>query len=86
MRSPPQLQIIDFEAAVIDGAHSAACAAPRCSSEVDAGARGARRRGHRACRSSRAGTIGPIARALGGASLPLFDRYLIDQYALMRAA
>jgi len=32
-----------------------------------------------------AGTIGSIARALGAASLPLFDRYLIDQYALMRA-
>ena len=24
------------------------------------------------------GSIGPIARALGGASLPLFDRYLVD--------
>jgi predicted NBD/HSP70 family sugar kinase len=33
-----------------------------------------------------AGTLGSIARALGAASLPLFDRYLIDQYALMRAA
>lgn len=30
----------------------------------------------------RAGSLGPIARALGGASLPLFDRYLVDQYAL----
>ncbi len=30
----------------------------------------------------RAGVLGPIARALGGASLPLFDRYLVDQYAL----
>jgi predicted NBD/HSP70 family sugar kinase len=30
------------------------------------------------------GTIGPVARALGGASLPLFDRYLIDQNTLMR--
>jgi predicted NBD/HSP70 family sugar kinase len=30
------------------------------------------------------GKIGTIARALGAASLPLFDRYLIDQYALMR--
>jgi hypothetical protein len=28
------------------------------------------------------GSIGPIARALGGASLPLFDRYLIDQRAM----
>lgn len=33
-----------------------------------------------------AGTIGLIARALGAASLPLFDRYQIDQHALMRAA
>jgi predicted NBD/HSP70 family sugar kinase len=31
-----------------------------------------------------AGTLGPIARALGGASLPLFDRYLIDQNVSMR--
>lgn len=30
----------------------------------------------------RAGSLGSIARALGGASLPLFDRYLVDQYAL----
>ena len=32
------------------------------------------------------GTIGPIARALGAASLPLFDKYLIDQHTLMREA
>ncbi|HET7413930.1 MAG TPA: ROK family transcriptional regulator [Pararhizobium sp.] len=31
-----------------------------------------------------AGTIGPIARALGAASLPLFDKYLIDQKTLTR--
>jgi len=30
----------------------------------------------------RAGALGPISRALGGASLPLFDRYLVDQHAL----
>ncbi|MGN6551404.1 MAG: ROK family transcriptional regulator [Pararhizobium sp.] len=30
------------------------------------------------------GTIGPIARALGAASLPLFDKYLIDQKTLTR--
>ncbi len=30
----------------------------------------------------RGGALGPIARALGGASLPLFDRYLIDRHAL----
>jgi hypothetical protein len=34
----------------------------------------------------RPGSIGPIARALGGASLPLFDRYLVDQHALARAS
>jgi predicted NBD/HSP70 family sugar kinase len=28
------------------------------------------------------GSIGPPARALGGASLPLFDRYLLDHHAL----
>jgi hypothetical protein len=31
------------------------------------------------------GSIGPIARALGGASLPLFDRYLVDQHTLAGA-
>ena len=30
------------------------------------------------------GAIGPVARALGGASLPLFERFLIDQNTLMR--
>lgn len=30
----------------------------------------------------RAGALGPVARALGGASLPLFDRYLVGQHAL----
>ena len=34
----------------------------------------------------RPGSIGPIARALGGASLPLFDRYLVDQHTLAGAA
>jgi predicted NBD/HSP70 family sugar kinase len=34
--------------------------------------------------SIKPGTIGPISRALGGACLPLFDRYLIDQNMLMR--
>ncbi|WP_366656168.1 ROK family transcriptional regulator [Fodinicurvata sp. EGI_FJ10296] len=33
-----------------------------------------------------AGTIGSIGRALGAASLPLFDRYLVDQHTLMREA
>lgn len=34
----------------------------------------------------RAGTLGPLSRAIGGASLPLFDRFLIDQNMLMREA
>ena len=30
------------------------------------------------------GTIGPEARALGAASLPLFNRYLLDQNVLFK--
>ncbi|MCB1428042.1 MAG: ROK family protein, partial [Nitratireductor sp.] len=30
------------------------------------------------------GSLGSVARAMGAASLPLFDRYLIDQNTLMR--
>lgn len=33
----------------------------------------------------RAGSLGAVARALGGAALPLFDRYLIDQNMLVRS-
>ena len=32
------------------------------------------------------GSVGSIARALGGATMPLFDRYLIDQNALLKEA
>ena len=32
------------------------------------------------------GSIGPLARALGGASLPLFDRYLVDQHDRVEGA
>lgn len=28
------------------------------------------------------GSLGPVARALGGASFPLFDRYLLDMHAI----
>ncbi len=34
----------------------------------------------------RPGSIGPVARALGGASLPLFDRYLVDQHDRVEGA
>jgi len=75
--------ILDFEAAVIDGPFPP---------EV-------RARLHRAIESHlgcldlsgidppaiRAGGIGPLARALGGASLPLFDRYLVDPHVLAGA-
>lgn len=70
--------IIDFEAAVIDGAfpepvHARLLAA--VAAELD-----------RLDLSGivppelRPGSVGPVARALGGASLPLFDRYLVDQH------
>ncbi len=77
MRSPRPAAIIDFEAAVIDGAFPAGGPPP---------ADRARSRPSSAGSTSpastppalRPGSIGPIARALGGASLPLFDRYLVD--------
>jgi len=68
--------IIDFEAAVIDGAFP-----PVVRAELIA------RVGAELGRLDLSGieqpallpgSIGPIARALGGASLPLFDRYLVD--------
>jgi predicted NBD/HSP70 family sugar kinase len=72
--------IIDFEAAVIDGA-------------LPAAVRGALIERVRLELASldlsgidpprlTPGSIGPVARALGGASLPLFDRYLVDQHTL----
>lgn len=74
--------VIDFEAAVIDGSLPPAIRArlvARMAEEI-----------HRidlqgiALPKLEEGSIGGIARALGGASLPLFDRYLIDQNTLMR--
>lgn len=68
--------VIDFEATVIDGAFPA---------DVQTRLIGQVRQAISRLDTSgidvpvlRAGSIGPIARALGGASLPLFDRYLVD--------
>lgn len=73
------LALIDFEAAVIDGAMPAPVL-QRLVAGVAAALDQLDLAGlHRP--ELRTGTIGPIARALGGASLPLFDRYLLDQHA-----
>jgi predicted NBD/HSP70 family sugar kinase len=72
--------IIDFEAAVIDGAFPA-----RVQARLLAATRAELDRLDLSGihpPQLRAGSIGPIARALGGASLPLFDRYLVDQHTL----
>ena len=71
--------IIDFEAAVIDGAFPRRCTR-RLLAARRGRARAARPLRHRPPRLL-PGSIGPVARALGGASLPLFDRYLVDQHA-----
>jgi predicted NBD/HSP70 family sugar kinase len=75
--------VIDFEAAVIDGA------LPRPVLErlllgIGAGLRALDLSGIQPP-ALRPGSLGPIARALGGASLPLFDRYLVDQHTLAGA-
>jgi predicted NBD/HSP70 family sugar kinase len=72
--------IIDFEAAVIDGAFPPDVRA-RLIGAIDAGLDELDLSGI-ARPELRAGSIGPVARALGGASLPLFDRYLLDQHTL----
>ena len=72
--------LIDLEAAVIDGALPAPIEAALV----------ARTRAALAAMdlsgiqppAIKPGTIGPIARALGGASLPLFDRYLVEHHRL----
>ena len=72
--------VIDLEAAVIDGAMPPAiqarliAATERALGEIDLSGL------HRPAIAG--GSIGPDARALGGASLPLFDRYLIEQHRL----
>jgi len=76
--------MIDLEAAVLDGAFPVTIQ-DRLLARVDEEL-------HRLNLSGidppqlRPGTIGPIARALGGASLPLFDRYLVDQTTLTPTA
>jgi predicted NBD/HSP70 family sugar kinase len=72
--------IIDFEAAVIDGAFPQAVQT-RLLAAVDAEVRQLDLSGIDPP-ELRPGTIGPVARALGGASLPLFDRYLLDRHTL----
>jgi len=72
--------IIDFEAAVIDGAMPESVR-ERLVARVAAELSRLDLSGIEPP-ALRAGTIGPSARALGGASLPLFDRYLLDQHAL----
>ncbi len=74
--------IIDFEAAVIDGAMPGAVR-ERLLARVGADLARLDLSGIEPPHL-RPGTIGSIARALGGASLPLFDRYLLDQHALAR--
>ncbi|MFO1104791.1 MAG: ROK family transcriptional regulator [Amaricoccus sp.] len=75
--------IVDFEAAIIDGAFPKPVQA-RLVEAVAAEFRKINLSGIEPPRL-RAGSIGPIARALGGASLPLFDRYLVDQHTLAGA-
>jgi predicted NBD/HSP70 family sugar kinase len=72
--------IIDFEAAVIDGAFPPEVRA-RLIAAIEAGL-GELDLSGIARPQLKAGSIGPVARALGGASLPLFDRYLLDQHTL----
>jgi predicted NBD/HSP70 family sugar kinase len=76
--------IVDFEAAVIDGALPAQVRA-RLLAHIAAELRRLDLSGISQPRLV-AGSIGAIARALGGASLPLFDRYLVDQHAIAGAS
>jgi len=75
--------IIDFEAAVIDGAFPEAVRV-RLLHAIGAELNKLDLSGIEPP-DLRAGSIGPIARALGGASLPLFDRYLLAQHTLAGA-
>lgn len=70
--------VIDFEAAVIDGSFPPDVQA-RLLGKVRSELSKLNLTGLEPP-AIRAGTIGPIARALGGASLPLFNRYLLDQH------
>lgn len=72
--------IIDFEAAVIDGAFPVAVRSQLIAA-VTAELRILDLSGIVPPRLV-PGSIGPTARALGGASLPLFDRYLLEQHPI----
>lgn len=78
------ISVIDFEAVVIDGGMPAALRDQLVEKTRLAMAK------HDlqglAVPAIEAGTMGPIARAKGAASLPLFDKYLVDQHTLMREA
>lgn len=74
--------VIDFEAAMIDGSFPPAIRTRLVAAVGEEMAR-IDSQGIIVPRLEE-GTIGPVARALGGACLPLFDRYLIDQNTLMR--
>jgi predicted NBD/HSP70 family sugar kinase len=75
--------VIDFEAAVLDGAFSPGVRRRLLAAVADE-LRNLDLSGITAP-ALRPGTIGPVAPALGGASLPLFDRYLVDQHTLAGA-
>ncbi len=72
--------VIDLEAAIIDGAFPQAVRS-RLLAATDVALRTLDLTGIRPP-DLREGSLGAIARALGGASLPLFDRYLVEQHAL----
>ena len=77
------MAVIDFEAAVIDGALPAA----RAQAHRRADGREARRRSTpRACRPIAVveGSIGNRARAIGAASLPLLAKFMRDRELLFR--
>ena len=75
--------IIDFEAAIIDGAIPAPIRTLLVK-KIKAEAEKLDLQGI-ALPTILEGTIGSEARALGGASLPLFNRYLLDQNVLFKA-
>lgn len=75
--------IFDFEAAVVDGPFPPHVRARLLSAVTDG--LGQLDLSGIDPPAVRPGTIGPLARALGGASLPLFDRYLVDPHVLAGA-
>lgn len=76
------ISVIDFETVIIDGGlpevHREAIAAATRREIATLDLQGV------TAPAILTGTIGPIARALGAASLPLFGKYLVDQKALTR--